>query len=231
MDITRAKKYRNAMEKNLNMMNQAEEIAQLGFYERNWQTGEGYWSDGFYKLLGIKPQEKKYSHEGFIKFIHPEDQKMVEKYVMESLEKKVNMEVEFRLNSRDGKVRDILGVGKNIYDPDGKPHLTIGIFLDITERKRISEDLKEALNAAEEADRLKSAFLANMSHEIRTPLNGIIGFTTLLKDPDVSDDEKNKYIKIIEKNGRRLLDTINNLINISKIESGQMGIYPSRFDP
>ena len=94
-------------------------------------------------------------------------------------------------------------------------------FRDITDIKIVENELIEAKEKAEESDRLKSAFLANMSHEIRTPMNGILGFSELLKSPDLAEDLRDKYIELIEKSGQRMLNTINDLIDISKIESGQ----------
>jgi len=90
--------------------------------------------------------------------------------------------------------------------------------------KLINDELLAAKEKAEESDRLKSAFLANMSHEIRTPMNGILGFADLLKKPELSGEQQQKYIEVIEKSGERMLNIINDLIDISKIESGQMGI-------
>lgn len=95
---------------------------------------------------------------------------------------------------------------------------------DITERKRAERNLLEEKEHAEESDRLKSAFLANMSHEIRTPMNGILGFADLLKEPDLAGDEQQKYIRIIEKSGKRMLNIINDIVDISKIEAGLMQI-------
>lgn len=77
---------------------------------------------------------------------------------------------------------------------------------------------------AEESNRLKSAFLANMSHEIRTPMNGILGFAELLKQPDLTSDQQQEYIGIIEKGGSRMLNIINDIVSISKIESGTMEV-------
>jgi len=85
--------------------------------------------------------------------------------------------------------------------------------------------LQIAKEKAEESDRLKSAFLANMSHEIRTPMNGILGFAELLKEPKLKDNEQIEYIGMIEKSGKRLLNIINDIIDISKIEAGQMEVY------
>ena len=91
-------------------------------------------------------------------------------------------------------------------------------------RKKTEDDLIKALEKAEESDRLKSAFLANMSHEIRTPMNGILGFASLLKLPNLSGDQLKKYVGIIDNSGKRMLNIINDLIDISKIEAGQMEI-------
>jgi len=91
---------------------------------------------------------------------------------------------------------------------------------DITDIKQLINELTIAKEKAEESDRLKSAFLANMSHEIRTPMNGIMGFAELLKNPNLTSTEKDKYIEMILKSGKRMLDTLNDIINISKIEAG-----------
>ncbi len=90
------------------------------------------------------------------------------------------------------------------------------------ERQAMIEDLIVAKNKAEESTRLKSAFLANMSHEIRTPMNGILGFSELLKRPDLTGDQQKKYIEMIRKSGTRMLNIINDIVDISKIEAGLM---------
>ena len=95
--------------------------------------------------------------------------------------------------------------------------------LEVKVKKRTQELLK-AKEKAEESDRLKSAFLANMSHEIRTPINGILGFTSLLQKPDPEGKKQQKYIDIIEKSGHRLVNTVNDIIDISKIETGSVEV-------
>jgi len=97
-------------------------------------------------------------------------------------------------------------------------------FRDITEIKMAEYELIAAKEKAEESDRLKTAFLANMSHEIRTPMNGILGFTSLLQEPDLSGEEQHRYIDIIQQSGDRMLQTVNDIIEVSKIETGQVDV-------
>ena len=110
------------------------------------------------------------------------------------------------------------------------PQLFITQIIDISDRKRYEKELIDAKNKAEESDLLKSTFLANMSHEIRTPMNGILGFAGLLKEPGLTGDDQHEYIRIIEKSGERMLNIINDIVNISKIESGQMEMSISRIN-
>jgi signal transduction histidine kinase len=93
---------------------------------------------------------------------------------------------------------------------------------------KISEDLKKK---AEESNNLKTAFLANISHEIRTPMNGIMGFTSLLNNPNLSSETRDQYVQIIQKSGDRMLNTVNDLINISKIETKQEELHNEKFNP
>ena len=95
--------------------------------------------------------------------------------------------------------------------------------------KEINVELLDAKEKAEESDRLKSAFLANMSHEIRTPMNGIIGFVDLLKEPDLTPEEYIEYLDIISTSGQQLINIINDIIDISKIEAGEVKISSKDF--
>lgn len=95
----------------------------------------------------------------------------------------------------------------------------------LTQLKKESESLLEAKHKSEESDRLKSAFLANMSHEIRTPMNGILGFSDLLQNSKLTGEQQKKYIELIQKSGNRMLNLINDIVSISKIESGTLDIY------
>ncbi len=110
------------------------------------------------------------------------------------------------------------------YDKNGKVIGSMSTCKDITQNKKAEQELIKAKERAEESDRLKSAFLANMSHEIRTPMNGILGFAGLLKKPNLSGQEQMEFVEIIEKSGIRMLNIINDIVDISKIEAGLMEI-------
>src|SRR5665647_968086 len=107
-----------------------------------------------------------------------------------------------------------------ITDKNNEPIGILGVSRDISERKKMIDELISAKEKAEESDKLKTAFLANISHEIRTPMNGILGFAELLKEEGLTGDQQREYIKIIEKSGQRMLNIINDIVDISKIESG-----------
>ncbi|MGM0567197.1 MAG: PAS domain S-box protein [Bacteroidota bacterium] len=106
----------------------------------------------------------------------------------------------------------------------------VAVKEDITEKKKVFEELKAAKEKAEESDRLKSAFLTNISHEVRTPMNGILGFINLIDEPGLEDEERSEYIDIVNRSGQRLLDTINDIVELSRIDAGEYTFNPEKFD-
>jgi signal transduction histidine kinase len=108
--------------------------------------------------------------------------------------------------------------------------INIRLIKDIEERKLLLEELIIAKEKAEESDNLKSVFLANMSHEIRTPLNAMLGFASFFKKPNLPEEKRKKYIEIIDESGNQLLTLINDIIDVSKIEAGQIKISETALD-
>lgn len=104
----------------------------------------------------------------------------------------------------------------------------LAIIRDISKKKKVKADLIAAKEKAEESDRLKTAFLAGISHEIHTPMNGILGFAELLKSPDISHDEKQEFVELIELSGKRMIHLIDDLVDMSKIESGELELLKNQ---
>ena len=122
------------------------------------------------------------------------------------------------LDFADGRIFESYSQPQKV---NGKCVGRVWSFRDITARKRAEEELIAAKEKAQEGDRLKTAFLHNVSHEIRTPMNAIIGFSTLLNEPDLTEDERHQYIDIIFQSGSQLLSIINDIVDIANVESGQ----------
>lgn len=174
-------------------------------------------------ILGYKLEE--FINTNAFDFMHSQDIEIVKKKYSEHIKSKSgwrNWIIRWR--HKDGSIRYLESNADAIFDISGNHIGFRGADRDITERKKSEEELQKAKQKAEESDKLKTAFLANMSHEIRTPMNGIIGFTELLKTPDLTSTEHSKYIDIIQQSGERMLNIINDLIDISKIEAGQVEI-------
>ncbi|MDZ4059196.1 MAG: PAS domain S-box protein, partial [Bacteroidales bacterium] len=132
--------------------------------------------------------------------------------------------VAYRLKRRDGTEVWVEDHRVSLIDGKGEALGREGTIRDITARRAAEQELVIAKERAEKSDKLKSAFLANMSHEIRTPMNGILGFTNLLKENDLTGEERMAYIKVIEQSGERLLKIINDIIDMSKVEAGVMTV-------
>ncbi len=131
---------------------------------------------------------------------------------------------EARQKRKDGSYVWVEIIARPLFDDNDKFLGMNGVTRDISKRKKAEFDLVEAKEKAVEADRLKSAFLANMSHEIRTPMNAIIGFTDLLNQDDVDPDSRSEYVELINSNSTHLLKLIDDIIDISKIEAGELKI-------
>ena len=135
---------------------------------------------------------------------------------------------EFRNKRKGGELYWDRGLISPITDETGKITHFVGINEDITEQKRLIEELVKAREKAQESERLKTAFLANVSHEVRTPLNSIIGFAQVLDTQDLNKEEVKRFASIILKRGNDLLDLFNEILDLSLIESNQLKISPKK---
>ena len=136
----------------------------------------------------------------------------------------IEMDLEFTIPFSDQEVKTLYSRIVPEFSDDGQVESLLSITRDISEFKRIQKELIASKTKAEESDKLKSAFLANMSHEIRTPMNAIIGFSELLGARDLSRDQQMQYINLIQSSGNNLLRLIDDIIDIAKIEAGELSI-------
>ena len=180
----------------------------------------------FERLLGYKRNDV----EGKIRMVdllENKDQSVLRKYhhLLMSNPDAVPKNYEFSYRNSKGDIRFAFMTGSSLIDTKN----CLISFIDITEFKEVENQLRIAKDKAEESDRLKSAFLANVSHEIRTPLNAITGFSSLLANPNLQLDKKEKYIKQILNGSNELVNLIDNVLDISRIESGTLKPKISEF--
>jgi len=171
------------------------------------------------KLLGYS--EKEITAKPFIEFVHPDDKQNT----LDEIERQTKLGSSLNFENRylcKNNTYSLLSWSASFSKEEKNTYATAR---DITKERLIEHELIKAKEKAEESDRLKSAFLSNMSHEIRTPMNGILGFSDLLKTPNLSGKEQQQYIGIIEKSGKRMLNILNDIVSVSKIESGLMEVH------
>ncbi len=129
--------------------------------------------------------------------------------------------IELEILHKDGSTLCCDVTHGGMYDESGKLIAVQGVTRDVTERKKMEQELCNAKEEAENATRAKSRFLARMSHEIRNPMTSILGYTDLLMDPAVNRSSRQNYLAVIRRNGEHLLELINGILDLSKIEAGK----------
>ena len=187
------------------------------------------WSPELRRLMGI-PGDAVASGETWSSAVHPDDR---EKDVLElksAIEAGAVLDHEFRVVHPDGAVRWIRTVGSAAGGPDGRATQFAGFALDTTRQKKAEEELRAARDAAEAANRAKSAFLASMSHEIRTPMNAILGFSQLLLGGSGLSPRQREQVQAIQRGGEHLLGLINDVLEMSKIEAGRATVDVAETD-
>jgi len=140
-----------------------------------------------------------------------------------------SFQLEKRYTRSNGQVITALTSVFLVRDGEGRPNYFIAQIYDITERKRLEEELKAAKSAAEAAGHAKSEFLANMSHEIRTPMNGVIGMTGLLLDTKLNPEQR-EFAESVRNSADNLMTVINDILDFSKIEAGKLTMEVLNFD-
>ena len=198
------------------------------------------WSDEFRRMIGYHGMDDFPDVlESWSRLLHPDDKELVLKEFNETISDYTGQktyDVEYRLRTKNRGYRWYRAVGKPTRRPDGSPVTYVGVFIDITEQKKMMQALAEqrqslsiALEDANQANKAKTAFLSNMSHEIRTPMNAIIGLDRIaLNDPDISEKTR-EHLEKIGLSAQHLLSIINDILDMSRIESGRMTVKNEEF--
>jgi PAS domain-containing protein/GAF domain-containing protein len=199
------------------------DYANIGYAKFNLLDYKGYAVKQWYKNMGEKEDTPLNQIIGVYSQMHPDDRNRLIAFLQCVRENKMqgfSDEVRIRREGTNDKWDWIyMNLLLTKYAPEDNDIEMIGVNYDITQFKETEDQLITARNRAESMDKLKSAFLANMSHEIRTPLNAIVGFSDLLVDSQ-DPDERNEYINIVHENNELLLQLINDILDLSKIEAG-----------
>ena len=203
------------------------DYAKVGYAHFNILSGHGYAQKSWYRNVGEADETPLSDIFGTYRHFHPDDRALLIRFLDDARKGlTTQLSKEMRVLREDGTYTwTHVNLLVKKYAPQDRIIEIISINYDITELKRTEEMLVKARDKAEASDRLKSAFLANMSHEIRTPLNAIVGFSSLLTSTE-NAAEKELYNSLIGHNNKLLLNLINDVIDLSKIESGYLELRP-----
>jgi len=220
-DITESKRIQEELKSNEEKLRFYTDNAPMAVIE--WDSGFNVtrWSGESEKIFGWNSSEVLGKNIKELNIIYEPDIPIVNSTMEKLTQGELKQVVTNNRNyKKDGSVIICNWYNTDLKNQKGEMLSVLSQVIDITQRKQAELELINAKEKAEESERLKSAFLANMSHEIRTPMNGILGFTELLREPNLTSDEQQDYIQTIQISGARMLNTINNIVDVSKIESG-----------
>ncbi|WP_162006727.1 PAS domain S-box protein [Roseimaritima sediminicola] len=204
--------------------------ANMGRWRADLSRDEATYDANLNRILALPAIASRSTIAQRFRFVHPEDKAAVCAAWQRAIDSEGGYEAEFRVIREDGSMRWLREQGR-FHKPD-KEHAGIvtGLTQDVTQRRIFEQSLEQARQAAQAASASKSEFIANMSHEIRTPMTAILGYTDLLSQ-EFTSEQARSYLETIRRNGDFLLEIINDILDLSKIEAGKLEVMPERFEP
>lgn len=208
----------------------AQRVAHIGNWELDITTREIKWSEELFHFFGFDPNDPEPAYSEHFNYIEPSDRLRLQTCLDEAMTNGTPYELDLQCQRVDGRTVFMEARGAVERDDQGRIIRLIGTALDITDRKAAELELQHAKEKAEAANHAKSLFLANMSHELRTPLNVILGMSQAMSyDTKLSVDQQ-ENLRIIRRSGDYLLSLISDILDLSKIEAGQITFEPTSFD-
>jgi PAS domain S-box-containing protein len=206
----------------------AQHLAHLGTWHVDLRTHIAVWSDEACRILGSAPGETGLTFQQFLAYLHPDDRSLIDVCLRSSDQTLIAQDC--RIVCPNAAAQFVHIRGEIIRDENGKVIATTGMIQDITERHMVDVQLLRAKEVAEAANIAKSEFLANMSHEIRTPMTAIVGFADMMLRNQPGALDPAECVQTIRRNAAHLLELINEILDLSKIEAGQMTTERIRCD-
>ena len=230
-DITEQRRAQARLRESEAHLREAQRIGRMGSWSLDFATNTLRWSEQIQELFGIDRSQFGGPLEDFLDFVHPDDRERLLAALQMATTGRARLDIEHRIVLRNRTERWVHEVADIKRDEHGTPRGLAGTVHDVTDRRRLEAE-REQRHRAETADRVKSAFLATMSHELRTPLNSIIGFTGIMLQGLTGplNAEQLKQLDMVRGSARHLLALVNDVLDISKIEAGQLDVAQHRFD-
>ncbi len=213
-----------ALQQSERRLRETQQFARLGSWELDALSGKVTWSPELYEIFKLNPENSELTYQDLSQYFHPSDRALREELFQRAINQGEGFEADFQIIRSDGSSGYLLSKGKPSVNETGQVTRVFGFALDITERKQAEAQLQETNAKLARATRLKDEFLANMSHELRTPLNSILGMAEGLQDGVFGDINPRQWgaINLIERSGKHLLELINDILDLAKIEAGKL---------
>lgn len=221
-DITHIKQIQAALHENEERTYLSHKYAGIGTWDWDIKNNKVHWSETSGPLFGLTAKQRTIPFKNSFKAVDKGDQQLIQELLDSCLATYTNFDVEYRITWPDGSRHWLRATGDISRNENGTPIHMLGVIRDITDRKRAEEELIAAKETAEKASRAKSEFLSHVTHELRTPLNTVLGFTQLLEAYEETSPRQQEALQEIHNSGRHLLELITKILDLAKIESGDI---------